>query len=512
MKLSFIFAVVLVGLIPCWLQGQTPTLSQAAAHAGMTGNASGTANNFKFYLDPGGYPRAVTQGETIVMMGSWPTGNNPTMTDDQSNTWTSVPSCADSQGLTHGFFYAINAKAGTSAITETHGALVHNGVFDWAHFYNMNASASGFVEGSSCKNGMTPTSNTPPNITGTAYTISTANDLVITCVYVENSTLSAPNAISSITWPTNFTGLSEDLSFGHACAYSTSALNGSTGSFTPTFTIAQSSHDTFTIMSAAFKAGNGGSPPQSGASVTLSEALYTGGGGFTMSPYLPCPANTSAVVVGDDAGDVGAKGAAAVSDNNSNSWSALHGPGDNYGPIWYANNPTISSTNSYRVNLPYGSSGNNDLVTLYCVTGTNGIDTAVTAQNGATPNGPGSTYNGACTTSGGVCAHISSLGTSAPYDLVFNAGAFGQGPATSCVTGRCVFDYVGSTTWTSGDAQSYSNGDVMAHVYVPAVSTVSFDFNVASGVTGGSALSLAFRESSSSSILAPPSGLTAVVH
>ena len=128
-------------------------------------------------------------------------------------------------------------------------------------------------------------------------------------------------------------------------------------------------------------------------------------------------------------------------------------------------------------------------------------------------NGTGSTYNGACSPSGGVCAHISSLRTSAAGDLVFDAGAFGVGPATSCVTGKCVFDYVGSTTWQNGDGESYANGDVMAHYYASASSTVSFDFNVQSGVTGGSAISLAFLQSGSQSSNPPnpPSGLTAVV-
>ena len=37
--------------------------------------------------------------------------------------------------------------------------------------------------------GVTPSSNTAPNISGTAYTTSTNGDLILTCVYVEQNPL-----------------------------------------------------------------------------------------------------------------------------------------------------------------------------------------------------------------------------------------------------------------------------------------------------------------------------------
>jgi hypothetical protein len=340
----------------------------------------------------------------------------------------------------------------TSVITESHSSVVTNGVFDWAHFYNMSTTASGFVDGSSCTTGQAPTSNIAPNIHGNSYNISTSGDLILTCVYVEQGSLAAPNPISSITWPNGFTGLNDDMTYGHACAYGISTA----GSFTPTFTVAQSTHNTFTIMSAAFKGGSGGTAPGNGASVVLSEMLYNPASGQTISINLPCPVNSSAVVIGDDSGDI-----TGVSDG-TNSWTRVESSGNYYGPFYYVNNPTISSTNSYKPSISFRNSGNYSLSALYCLTGTNGIDTAVTAQNGATLNGAGSTYNGPCSNVSNTCSHVSSLGTSQAGDLVFDIGAFGQGPANSCVTGKCVVDYVGSTSWNTGDNQSYSNGDVAA--------------------------------------------------
>jgi len=507
-KLSFIFAVILA-IAPCSSQAQTPTLSQAAAKAGINGNENGSAKDFEFYMDPAGYPRAVTQGETVFMMGSWPSGNNPTMSDDKGNAWAGAPSCTDGTGTSHGFFYAVNAAAGTSVITETHSSNEVNGVFDWAHFYNMGTGAGGFVDGSSCRTGQTPTNNTAPNISGTAYSTTADGDLILTCVYVEQNPLGPPNTISSITWPSGFTGLSEDVTYGHACSY---GIQTTHGSFTPTFTVAQNAHNTFTIMSAAFKAGTGGSAPGNGAAVTLSETLYNDAAGQTISNiYLPCPVNSSAIVVADDIGIAPDSGGPSVTDG-TNTYTGIHISGDYYGPIYYVNNPVIANQNTYKINIKFRNLGGYSLIVLYCVTGTNGLDTAVTSQNGSTPLNASATNN-TCNPSGGTCMHISSLGTSAPADLVFDAGAFGEGPATSCIAGRCVFDYVGSTTWQNGDGESYANGDVMAHYYAPSASTVSFDYNVASGVSTGSAISLAFLQtnSQSSNPPAPPTGLTAVV-
>src|SRR5208283_698723 len=483
----------------------TPTLSLAAGKAGISNSEPATAKNFEFYMDPSGYPRAVTAGETVFMMGSWPSGNTPTMSDDKSNSWAAVASCTDSHSMTHGFFYAANAAAGTSVITETHSSAISQGVFDWAHFYNMATSSP--TDGSSCTTGVTPTNNTSPNITGTSYTTATSGDLILTCVYIEQSTFGTPNAISSITFPSGFTGLSEDETYGHACAY---GVQTTAGSFTPTFTVAQSSHQSFTIMSAAFKSGSGGSSPAVGASVLLSEMYYMGNHATTTA-NLPCPAGTSAVVVADDAGSL-----SAVSDSASSSWSHTTPITDNYwGPIYYANNPTISNGNTYTVTMTFGNNPDNiDLVGLYCLANTNGIDTGVTAQNGSTLNGSGSVY-ATSTVSGGVADYAPSLGTSVAGDLVFDAGAMGTGPVDSCVTGNSVFDYVGSTDWTNGDTESYANGDLMAHAYVPTASTGNFNFNVGSGTSStASGVSLAFKTGAGGggqNPPAPPTGLKATV-
>jgi hypothetical protein len=474
----------------------------AAGKSGIGSNAEGRASNFKFQMEASGWPRAVTAGETIFMMGSWPNGNNPTITDDKSNTWTSAISCNDGTNTNHGFFYAMNATANTSMITETHSSAIGNGVFDWAHFYNMSTTSSGFVDGSSCKTGVTPSSNNAPNISGTAYTTATSGDLILTCVYVEQNPLAAPNSISSITWPAGFMGLSEDTTYGHACAY---GVQTTAGSFTPTFTVAQGTHNSFTIMSAAFKAGSGGTAPGNGASILLSEMHYTAAAGNTDTVYLPCPSGTTNVTVLDDVWDM-----TAITDSNSNSWQ--HTPTQaNFGSIYYVNSPTITAS-TYQVKMTFDSGGNWDLIGLFCIGNTSGIDTAATAQNSSTLDGArtGTAMNMG-PESGNTIVDAPSIGTSVAGDLVLDAGPIGVGPATGCVSGQCVFDYVGSTTWSNGDDNSYSNGDFMAHQYAITASTVDFEFNIVDTGAYWEGMAIALKAGSSAQGPAPPTDLTGTV-
>ena len=284
------------------------------------------------------------------------------------------------------------------------------------------------------------------------------------------------------------------------------------GSFTPTFTIAQSTHSKFTIYSAAFKAGSGGTAPGNGASIVLSEMFYeTSAGQTNPAVNLPCPVGVSAVVIADDA-----VGLISVSDSSGNTWLNIPAPGGSYGPIFYTNNPTISNPNTYTVTTGTRNSGGRDLFGLYCVVGTGGIDTAATAQNGSTLNGAGSgsTFRSA-TVSGGTALNAPAIGTSVPGDLVFDGGAMGTGPVDSCITGQCVFDYVGSTNWTGGDNESYANCDLMAHFYAPTASTVTFNFNIGSGTSStASGVSLALKPASvggGQNPPAPPTGLKATV-
>jgi hypothetical protein len=295
-------------------------------------------------------------------------------------------------------------------------------------------------------------------------------------------------------------GLSEDTTYGHACAYE---VQTTAGSFTPTFTVAQGTHNSFTIISAAFQAGSGGAAPGNGASILLSEMHYTAAHGNTDTIYLPCPSGTTNVTVLDDVNDT-----TAITDSNSNSWQ--HAPMQaNFGSIYYVNSPTITAS-TYQVNMTLGSNGNWDLIGLFCIGNTSGIDTASTAQNSSTLDGAGTgTAINSGPESGNTIVNAPSIGTSVAGDLVLDAGPIGVGPATGCVAGQCVFDYVGSTTWSDGDTESYANGDFMAHQYAASASTVNFQYNIVDTGAYWEGMAIALKAGSPAQAPAPPTGAKA---
>ena len=237
------------------LGAQTPTLVRSAAHVGIANNFFDSASTYTFQMEPNGSPRGVTAGDTIIFFGTWPSGRPQTFADNAANTWNAsfspASSCQDSAGSQHGFFDASNVSAGTSLVTESSTGTFQDTVMDFAYFANM--ATSGALDGSSCASAVTPANDNVPNITGAPFTTTTAGDLIITCVYDIAHPLGAPNNWNSITYPANFTGLSEEVRFGHACAYWVQPTAGN--NITPTFTVSQSTHDTFVIISAAFKRG-----------------------------------------------------------------------------------------------------------------------------------------------------------------------------------------------------------------------------------------------------------------
>jgi hypothetical protein len=66
-----------------------------------------------------------------------------------------------------------------------------------------------------------------------------------------------------------------------------------------------------------------------------------------------------------------------------------------------------------------------------------------------------------------------------------------------------VFDYVGSTTWSNGDTESYANGDFMGHQYASTVSTVNFQYNIVDTGAYWEGMAIALKAGSSAQAPAP---------
>lgn len=496
------------------LHAQTPTLNQFMGKNGIDRNSSSaaSANNNIFTLDPPSYPRGVSAGSLIIMSGRWPDSLSsppttcashclPTFTDNNSNVLTAVFSttapCMDANGIDHGIYYE-NATAGAYYVKETHPVRITNSYWNISNWYNVAASSP--LDGSSCKPGVTPINNTAPNIQGTAFS-TTAGDLV----YVEVNDNSTEVSWNSITVPSNCTVLGENNYEGHAQLYC--IAQGST--FTPQFTVAQSSHSTFTIMAAAFKPGAGGSAPNPGAAILLSVQNYTGGA-ETRSFNVGCPTSTTAIAFTDDASYL-----TAVSDNLGGGYTKVT-PGGGPATIWYKLGVTISNPNAFAMTMTTAGGGN-DLLTTYCLN-VKGIDTNVTAGGSSSVVAPGTVYHGITESGGGGVSTYTDLPTmtpSLPGDLFIITGSSGVGPILTCAQpANCIYDFPSPTALadvTSGDANTYTNGDIGGHFWQSGTGQIDFGWSMKNNSAGTSTVVTAFSAPASGGTPAPPTGLTVTV-
>lgn len=499
--------VIQQAFTPTAVSGGTPTLSQARSSVGVSGNYAGKNTEYTFELDPSGWPNAVTSGELIVFPTTWPNASTVSWSDNESNSYSHVFSgstCEDAQSIDHDFYYVVNAAAGTDRIVQSFGSTAtRNSFVDIDRFYNIATSSP--VDVSSCKLAVTPANNTAPNITGTAMTTTVNGDLIIVCVSDIQSSLGGGNTWTSITWPSGFTGLAEDPALGHACAYEVQAT---AGSFTPTFTVSQSTHDSFAIYAVSFKSGSGGSAPAAQTHFMLSQYNFipVAGTPSTVTYALACPSGTTDIVMRDDSAEV-----TNISDSSSNTWTKLTA---HVTPIFYVHSPTWTSSNTVTLT---SSGGGQDLVAFDCLGGgTGGIDTGVTAGtlSGSTlyasSSGavyvPGASITPTSCTNGPDCFNgVVDLVTSVTGDIVLDVVPDGTGPVNDCNQGAskvCVFEvpagapsgsaYTGAP-WTSGDDQPYTNGNGFAHFYASTAEDVPFDF-FSGTTTAVGGIAIAFKK------------------
>lgn len=481
--------------------GGTATLNAHFAKNGIDRNRGGSTSGGNariFALDANGMPGAVTSGSLIIMSGAWPdngTGGphsctspcEPVWSDNGTgNTWNrvfTIANCQDANSppIDHNIYYSMNftptASAGTpTKVTATHPQKVTNSYWNISNWYNMATTSA--LDSSSCRTGQTPANNTAPNITGTAITLAGSNELVY--VEVDDNSNGGINTVSSTTIPTNCTALDTNNFQGHWEMY---CLPPS-GSFTPTFTVAQTVHDTFTIYAAAFKSGAGGSAPAAGKRILTSQQ-QSFSGVVTRTFIAGCPTSTTGVIVSDDVNDI-----TSITDSSSNTWTGVASGGTTGNgsglSIWRTLNITVSNPNTYTLTITTAN-GNVDLITVYC-TNTTALDTGVTAGSGSTQVNTSSVSNtGTFAASPATGATVSSVPLFTPGaggTLFIGTGAMGTGPWLDCSTSGCVDDFPYPVTITTcasatsagecgGDADNFGNGDVAFHFWESGTTQVN---------------------------------------
>lgn len=422
---------------------------------------------------------------------------DPTVTDNASTTLTAVfthVTCPiDTNGFNHNIWLDPNVPTTTFQVKTHFPALVTNNSFNVGNFYNVNTA--GTIDGSSCKVDVTPTNNTAPNISGTAYSITTANDLTLVVIQDEGSSLPAIGPVNpwgALTIPAGCTLLEENVWVGHAVMMCTPGV----GTFTPTFTVSQTTHDPFAIMAVSYKPGSGGSTPAAGARVLQGQQIILQAG-VTTTVNLPCPTSTKSIVMMDDAAGIN-----TFTDSNSDTFTEIV-VGAGLPNVWYkVGGISISNPNTFTITM-HNAGGGTDLPSIYCSNVTS-IDTGVTAGTGSTLTGANSgavwaqvtegTGSGNCQgTAGSVvnCHDNPIMVTSLANDLIFLSCQVGTGPqlAMSQPTGA-VFDYpfpfesagtsaaTLATVTVNGDTDYFNNGDGAGHYFASTAGSINFGWLV----------------------------------
>ena len=490
--------------------GGTPSLTQFFGKNVITRSTTTGMNAPIFTLDPTAWPNGVTTGSLVIVSGEWPnnptTGNGyvqtcaspctPTLTDNgnsgSGNTWNSTftvgSGCKDAgiaipNGADHNIYYAMNfvppATTTPTQVTVTWGHKTGDFYFGLGSFYNI--ATTGALRTSSCKTAVVPTNNTAPNISGTGITV-VVGDLVYIEVddESENNTMQQGNAWGAITIPSGCTLLDENTFAGHLEMYCIATAT----SFTPAVTISQTTHDSFTIMAAAFKPGSGGSAPTGSGAQVLASSQNMSNVAATYVQNIPCPTNTTMVVVTDDASYV-----TSVSDSLSNNFSSVSNGGGS-GTVWY-HSVTISNPNTYTISA-VSAGGGNDLLTYYCTTATS-LDTAATAGSGSTQITSSSVFKdttaGSTPSTGASISGVPLITPGETNDLLIGTGTMGTGPVLSVSGPTGVVDdfpcptainacSVTTAGVCGGDSSGLTNGDVGLHFFDTAQTQLSFNFVV----------------------------------
>jgi hypothetical protein len=520
---SNIYWIIILFSICVSAQAQTPTENIYLGNNGIYQNANPSVggNNRNFNL----HPDVLTTGSLIVVDGEWAdvqTLNEnggtlpacashcaPTFTDNASNTLTpvfTVGTCIDTvMPGNHGFYYDQNIANTTFNVVEAHSVIVSNNSWNISNWIGVQTTASGFVDASSCKVDVTPVSNTAPNITGTAMTINNANDLVLVRVDDEGTglpTLGPANPWGALTVPAGCTLLEHNINIGHVVMQCTPGV----GTFTPTFTVSQTTHDPFAIYAVAFRSGAGGSTTPSIAQVLMSQKNLMPSSGSTDTLHVPCPTGTTTLVVTDGEGAT-----TSISDSNSDTFTSVHTA--SFPKIYYKNGLTFATQaaiNAFTVTI-VNPAGNSEMITYYCTNAT-GVDSGVTA--GANGGGSNASFLEATgvvrnsqtenTTVGGNaicfgttlliidCADLPTLVTSLANDLIVNTCVDGTGPMAQMTNpsgavmdspyptqtvGAALANW-GSATTHDADADYYTDGDANGHFFAASPGSYNFHYAV----------------------------------
>lgn len=358
-----------------------PTLIQKACFGG----ASNSTADRRCPL-----PNVGLNGNAIIVFVTCSNGSTPTVSDDQSGSYTTIQNTND---VTNGqrAFCAYRLNIGNDGhavpnyikITGAGNTFMEVIVTEWK-----NIPTSAATDGSAGQ-ATSGTSVTPGSITTTAD-----GELILTYIVEDSiSAFSTDQCISSWTTPTSFVPLSLDRWGGHALAYQ---IQSTQGAINPSWTLSPSR--SVICLQVAFKQATQGT--SASASPRVVGVIHQGldYAGSHTSPYvlqLPAEGGSNRMLY---AAFIGLRDPGTLSDSNSNTWTATgasirNNVGGNSGFVrcYFSQlNPTISAAMTFSLAYTGAGAAPGDTLIFYEVEGlVSSLDQHVTKSD---TSGTGTSY------------------------------------------------------------------------------------------------------------------------
>lgn len=365
----------------------TPTLIQHVT--GPTVSNLG-ADSYKLQL-----PNPTLSGNCVIVAVTTGSSNTISVSDDKSNSYTSVTSVTGNQFCQ--VFTALNVTAGATVITCSFNATQNDVQALASEFNNIATSSAG--------DGSHTASGTATAVAAGSFTTTTAGDLIYHVGWQDSGGITT----TSVTQGTSpFKLISVDLqNTGIGSMAAQYQIQASAGAINASYTQAPSAH--FDTIAIALKNASAGSTPAAG--IRIVSAYHSTINGSNTTPWKhqwPTTGNLLvAAILSIDAVTI-----TSLTDGNSNTWTlagtALSNPGSGQLRFAYVVGPTVSTTMTGPTVNFTGSNSSGDTIVFYDITGAatspfdstagnphaTGTDSTTTAHNITTVSITPSTANG----------------------------------------------------------------------------------------------------------------------
>jgi hypothetical protein len=323
----------------------------------ITGSPMNSSNNTSTWKMKLLNPTATN--DTIIVACMYANATNPTMsvTDDQSNSWTTDKAINDAGNIAQmGIAHASAVAANTKVVT-----------ISWSHsvnFYKCTGMVVNNVTGLDATCGSIAQSGTTWNCS--SMTTTQANDFIVTSCNPDN--FSSPSVPFIFAAGSGFTLADPD---GTSVMVSQYGTQGSAGAINPSVTSSVSAASA-ECLGAAYKTGSTGGAPGNGiyvntaASVNFPESVSLSGKTFTVN--TPCPASSNLM---DIAWQASGYDVTSISSSPANTWNLIPATANGaHVSHAYAANATLSPTMTVTVttsSAPFASAPFD--MKYYCISG-----------------------------------------------------------------------------------------------------------------------------------------------